>query len=188
MQNNNYNQKSTSYNLSALRIVSYILLVVSVFYANYLSNRSIIISILSDYQINETSFLIVASIMVALAQVGIFELISRLLFNFASRKTMFKAFNCNREQFVDVLRLFYIIRCIILGSLFLFVYFFNFLLPLFNLVLNFGISVIVYYIFFVWLKKLNYLNKAVIHKTFLNLAVVVVLFYGLMMLLEFVNF
>ena len=188
MQNNNYNPKSAPYKLSALRIVSYILLFAAVFYVNYLGNRSMIVNIIKDYQINETSVFIVASIIMALVQVGIFELISRLLFNFVSRKNMFKAFNCNKEQFMDVLRWFYIIRCVILGSISLLVLYFNFLLPLFNLVINFIISVIVYFIFFIWLKKLNYLNMALIHRTFLNLAVVVVLYYGLIMFVEFIYF
>jgi len=191
MQNSNYNQynmynrKREPYRFTALRIVSFIALFAAVFYANYFGSRSYAIGILQQFQINKTSFLIITSIFMAFFLAAIFEFIGRIVFNHVLRKTMFKAFTCQKEQFMDVLRWFHIIRCAILGSAFLLAQAVSFLLPLFNLLLNFVISVIVYYVFFIWLKKLNYLNKGVIHKTFFYLASLVVLFYGLIMIVEF---
>ena len=182
---NNFRPKNAPYKFTVSRVLSLIILCAAVFYANYLSNRSFAAAFLQSYQMPDTALLITLTIFIALLQVGIFELLSRILFSHVSRKTGYKAFTCEKGQFVDILRWFYIIRCAILGSAFLFVYFFNFLLPLANLLFKFVISVISYYVFFIWLKKLNCLNKAVIHKTFLNFAVLVVLFYGLFMILEF---
>jgi len=184
--NQNYSQNRPQYKANYSRIVSYIVLVAAIFYANYLGNNALILGILSNYGIADWGIIIITNIVVVIIQAGIFELIGRILFNYVYRATKFSAFTCQKEQFMDVLRWFYIIRCVILGSLYLLVYVFNFLLPLADLVFNSVISIAVYFVFFFWLKRLNYLNTAVIHKTFLYLAVITILYYALVLILNFV--
>lgn len=166
------------------RWVFYILLAVAVFYANYFTNTSIVYNTLKMFVASfSASNIIILNIFVAIIEVGFFELISRIYYNYVSRNTGFKGLTCTKMQFVDTLRVFFIFKCICVGTAFISVYFFPYLIPIAVNTFNLFFSVVFYSLFFFYIKN-KFINKEIGGKTFLYLAVPFLVYSVLVLLLN----
>ncbi len=118
--------------------------------------------------------MIMLRIIAPLISVALFELFSRVFYAL-SNTVSFGAITMKSGDFVSALRLFVILSNIGLGLLNLLYYFFNFLIPLGMVVLEFAVVSAAYILFFMYINK-YYLDKKTAHRAFLAMAIIYLLF------------
>lgn len=107
---------------------------------------------------------------IPLISVGLFELFARVFYGLTNTFSL-GALNIKSKDFVNVLRVFVIAANLLLGVLNLLYYFFNFLIPLGMVVLEFTIMSAAYLFFFLYLNK-YYLDKKTAHRAFRTMALI----------------
>jgi hypothetical protein len=118
--------------------------------------------------------MIMLRIIAPLISVALFELFSRVFYAL-SNAVSFGAITMKSKDFVSALRLFVILSNIGLGLLNLLYYFFNFLIPLGMVVLEFAVVSTAYILFFTYIDK-YYLDKKTAHRAFSTMAIIYLLF------------
>lgn len=164
-----------------------IILLMVVFYANYFSNMSVIYDTFSSMGMfgfeNIKAMIYIVCVIVAVAQLGIYELIARVYYKFVLRSTNLKGLTCTQMQFVDTLRVFYIFKCVALGSATLIVYFVPYFIPLAVHIFDLFFSIVFYYLFYLYIKN-KYINKELSGRTFLYLAVPFLIYSALALMIN----
>lgn len=143
---------------------------------SYLQNEIAANSVISYYNMlfNEVYgqmpyvFGIIIKLIVPALHVALFELFSRIFYVICNAMS-FGAVRMSSKDFVAALRIFVILANLALGVLNLFYFFFNFLIPLGFMVLEFAIYTAAYFLFFVYIYK-RYLDKKTAHRAFRTMA------------------
>jgi hypothetical protein len=156
----------------------YLALFAGTFFQNELAIDSLVSQlnyIFSDaYGQLSIAFVYVFRFLAPLIHLLVFELISRFVYMYTNRLT-FGAVGLTAPQFVSALRLFVILGNLAFGIFNLLFYFYNFLIPLGQIVLRFFIMTAAYFLFYLYIDK-HYLDPKGAHRVFRAMAILYLTF------------